>query len=337
MSKKGFLLIGIMFFVVLLMGCAKQNIEEIETSKGKAEAPSKIDIKIAALKGPTAMGMVQIMDKAAKDDTTNNYEFTIAGAADEVSTGLLKGEFDIAAVPCNLASILYNKSNGGITLLGINTLSVLYIVENGNAIHSIEDLRGKTIYSTGYGTTPQYTLNYLLNAHGIDPEKDVTIEYKTEATEVAAVLSLSSEAVALLPQPYVTTVMMNNDKVRVALDIAKEWDAIVSDGSSIVTGVLVTRKEFLEKNNAAVEAFLLENSQSITFVNEKVDEAAGLIEQYDIFKAQAAKKAIPYCNITFISGEDMKKKVTGYLSILFEQNPQAIGGEMPENDFYYNP
>ena len=320
---------GLLFLVLcislLVAGCS-QNSSKKET---------KIDINIAALKGPTAMGMISVMEDAEAGNTANNYNFDIFGAADEISTGLAKGEIDIAAVPCNLASVLYNNTQGKIKLAGINTLGVLYIVETGDSIQTIEDLRGKTIYSTGLGTTPQYTLNYLLSSNGIDPDKDVTIEYKSEATEVAALLSQSEDAIAMLPQPYVTTVMMNNDKVRIALDTTKEWEAISTDGISVVTGTVVVRSEFLEKNPKAFDAFMEEYSKSAEFVNSNVEEAAALIEKFDIFKATVAKKAIPYCNITLIQGEEMKEKVSGYLNVLYKQNPKSIGGELPKDDFYY--
>jgi NitT/TauT family transport system substrate-binding protein len=307
-----------------------------ETTPVPTEEPVvKMDIRIAALKGPTAIGMVKLMEDTEVGSAANNYKFTIAGTADEISVGLVKGDIDIAALPCNLASVLYNKTKGEIKLAGINTLGVLYIVETGDSITKVEDLKGKTIYTTGLGTTPQYTLNYLLTAHGIDPEKDVTIEYKTEATEVAALLSEADNAIAMLPQPYVTTVMMNNDKVKIALDVAKEWEAISKDGSSVVTGVVVVRREFLENNKEAFDAFLEEYAASATYVNENVEEASALVEKFDIFKAAVIKKALPFCNITLLQGEEMKTKVNGYFAALYNQNPQAVGGTLPTDDFYY--
>lgn len=308
-----------------------------EASELDETATQKIDIKIAALKGPTAIGMVKIMEDATAGTTANNYSFTIAGAADEISAGLIKGDFDIAAVPCNLASVLYNKTKGKIKLAGINTLGVLYIVETGDTIHSVEDLRGKTIYSTGLGTTPQYTLNYLLNSYGIDPEKDVTIEYKTEATEVAAALGEADNAIAMLPQPYVTTVMMNNDKLRIALDVAEEWNKVSADGSSVVTGVLVVRSDFALNNQDAFQAFLSEYEASTSYVNENIDEASALVEKFDIFKAAPTKRAIPYCNIVLLQGDEMKALVNGYLNVLYSQNPDSIGGALPAEDFFYIP
>lgn len=308
-----------------------------EAEEATDTTDKKTDIKIAALKGATAIGMVKLMEDAENNEALNNYQFTVAGAADEISAGLVKGEFDVAAVPCNLASVLYNKTEGDIKVAGINTLGVLYIVETGDTIQSVEDLKGKTIYSTGIGTTPQYTLNYLLNAYGIDPEKDVTIEYKTEATEVAALLNEASDAVAMLPQPYVTTVMMSNDKVRIALDVAKEWDAVNKDGSTVVTGVVVVRKDFLEQNPDAIAKFLEEYKVSADYTNTNLEEASALVEKFNIFKAAVAKQAIPYSNITFIGGDEMKSKVGGYLKTLFDQNPKSVGGKLPADDFYYIP
>lgn len=299
------------------------------------EKQSKKEITIAALKGPTAMGLVKVMKDATKNETANNYNFVIAGTADEITAKIVSGEIQIAAVPCNLASVLYNKTKGAIKVAGINTLGVLYVVESGNTIESVEDLKGKTIYSTGKGTTPEYTLNYLLNSAGIDPMKDVTIEYKSEATEVAAILSEKENVVAMLPQPFVTTVMMQNENVRIALDVTKEWQNFSKDGSSVVTGVVVVNTKFLEENQEAVSAFLDEYLNSVNYVNNDSDEAAGLIEEFGIVKAAVAKKAIPYCNITLIEGSEMKEKISGYLKVLYDQAPNSVGGSLPEDDFYY--
>lgn len=305
------------------------------TSDPSKEVVEKINVNVAALKGPTAMGLVHMMSLSEEGMTANNYNLMVSGTADDITAGIIKGDYPIATVPCNLASVLYNKSNGGIKVAGINTLSVLYIVETGESIQSVEDLRGKTIYSTGKGTTPEFTLNYLLNQYGLDPQKDVSIEFKSEATEVAAILSESDNAVAMLPQPYVTTVMMNNNKVRVALDIAKEWEAISNNDSSVVTGVVVVNSKFLEEHKDVVDAFLLEYADSVSYVNENIEEAGELIERYGIINKQVAMNAIPYCNIVLIKGDEMKSKINGYLEVLYDQAPNSVGGQLPDDNFYY--
>lgn len=354
---------GILMAAGLLSGCGKENTEaptptmsEMQgastgsesdgnentaepTNAGVAEntdaSQEKIDISIAALKGPTAIGMVQVMENAENGETANNYNFMLAGTADEITPDIIKGDIQIAAVPCNLASVLYNKTEGAVQVAAINTTSVLYIVETGESISAAEDLRGKTIYSTGKGTTPEYTLNYLLRAAGIDTEKDVTIEYKSEAAEVAALLAESDDAVAMLPQPYVTVAMTQNEKLRIALDVAAEWERCADDGSSVVTGVVLVNKAFAEEHKDAVDAFLAEYQASTQYVTENVAAAAELVEKFDIVKAAVAKKAIPYCNIVFIEGEDMQTRIDGYLKALYDQNAASVGGTLPGEDFYY--
>lgn len=329
MKKKIAFLLTAMMLVSAFAGCGKNDsAEPTETPK------EKIDIHIGAMKGPTALGMLKIMEDAEAGNTANNYTFTIAGAADEITASIIKGDIPIAAVPCNLASVLYNKSQGGVTMLGINTLGVLYIVETGDTVQSVADLKGKTIYSTGKGTTPEYTLVQLLKSAGLDPEKDVTIEFKSEATEVAAILSQTENAVAMLPQPYVTTVLNSNEKARIALDVTKEWEAL-NENSTVVTGVVVANTKFLNENLDAVNAFMEEYVASAAYTVENVEEAAALSEKFDIFKAAIAKQAIPYCNIVLIEGEEMKTKANAYLQVLFEQNPAAVGGAMPEENFFY--
>ncbi len=322
MKRKLSILVVLTLMVTALVAC-----------KGGKSEPQ--DITVGALKGPTAIGMVKLMDEAAAGKAENNYTFQVAGTADELTTGIIKGEIPVAAIPCNLASVLYNKSEGKVKLLAINTLGVLYIVETGESINSIEDLKGRTIYSTGKGTTPEYTLRYLLAMAGIDPDTDVTIEYKSEATEVAAMLQNDVEAVAMLPQPYVTTVMMNNDKVRIALDVTAEWEKYAGEDSSVVTGVVVANADYLNEHKAAVDTFLEEYEDSVGYVVENIDKAAELVEKFDIFKAAVAKLAIPKCNITFVTGDDMKTKAEAYLTALFEQNATSVGGKLPGEDFYY--
>ena len=296
--------------------------------------PEPVDIRIGGLKGPTSMGLVQLMEKAEKGEAKNNYTFTMAGSADEITPKLLKGELDMAAVPANLASVLYNNTEGKIKILAVNTLGVVYIVEKGNNIQSFEDLKGKTIYATGKGSTPEYTLRYLLSENGIDPNKDVTFEWKSEPAEVVALFSEMENGVAMMPQPYVTVAQTQLEDLRIAINLSEEWDAL-DNGSDLITGVMIVRKDFAEKYPEQIAAFLDEYEESINFVNTNIPEAAKLIDKYGIVKAPVAEKAIPYCNIHFIKGREMKTSMQGYLNVLFEQNPKSIGGKLPADDFYF--
>ncbi len=308
--------------LVLIMGCAQAEDSTSETTA----------VRIGALKGPTSMGMAQMLKDAA--DGNSNYQFTIAGAPDEITALLVKGELDVAAVPSNLASVLYNNTNGGVKVAMINTLGILYVVEAGDTVKSVADLKGRTVYSSGKGATPEYSVDYILSQNGIDPETDVTVEFKSEHTELAAALQSGTADLAVLPEPFVTTVLAGNDNLRVALNLNEEWDK-VSDGSGMVTGVLVVRSEFAEQHPDELTALLEAYEQSVNFVNENPAEAAAIIEQNGIAKAAVAEQAIPKCNIVFISGNEMRTKVEGFLEILFDMNPKAVGGALPGDDFYY--
>ena len=304
------------------------------------DAAEPIDINIMALKGPTAMGMVQFMDEADTGALTdNNYHFTITAVTDEASAALGNGSTDIAAIPANLASVLYNNTDGAIQVLAINTLGVVYIVERGETIQSVEDLRDRTIYASGKGTTPEYALNYVLSQNGIDPATDVTMEWKSEQAECLSALMADENAIAMLPQPFVTTAQTQSPDIRVALDLTEEWDNCQSGSdapSTMVTGVVVARTAFVEQHPEAVSAFLDHYKASVDYVTSDTAGAAQLVGQYDIVPAQVAEKALPACNITFIEGGDMQEKLSGYLSVLFEQNPQSVGGALPDEGFYYS-
>ncbi|MBQ3912498.1 MAG: ABC transporter substrate-binding protein [Lachnospiraceae bacterium] len=325
MKKCIALLLVLSLAAAVLAGCSKKPVLPEE------------DVKVAVLKGPTAIAMVNLMSKSDKGEAGLKYSFQIAGAADEITADLIKGNIKIAAVPANLASVLYNKTEGGIKVAAINNLGVLYVVELGNEINSVADLKGKTIYSTGKGATPEYTLRYLLTMAGIDPDNDVTIEFKSEATEVAALMSAAGEGenvIAMLPQPYVTAVTTQNERARVALDVNTEWNALAGADSAIVTGVIVVNKDFAESYPDAVKVFIDEFKASADTANSDIEGTAALLESYDIFKAAIAKKAIPFCNIVNYTGDEMKKNVEAYLQVLFDQNPASVGGKLPAEDFY---
>lgn len=294
----------------------------------------KTVVRIGSLKGPTTMGLVKLMQDDKNGESLNDYEFTMAGAADEISGKLATGDLDMALIPANLAAVLYNNTQGKIQMTAINTLGVLYVVEAGESIQSIEDLKGKTVLSTGKGTTPEYGLNFVLSKNGIDPAKDLTIEFKSEATEAAAALADGSATIAVLPQPFVTTAMMNNDKLRLALSLTDEW-AKVEPESAMITGVAVVNAEFAQQNPEAVQNFLSEYQASTEYVNANPQEASVWIEEADIAPAAVAEKAIPQCNIVCITGTEMKEKAEGYLNALYEQNPKAVGGQLPDEAFYF--
>ncbi len=288
-------------------------------------------LRVGTIKGPTAMGMVQLMEEGAG-------VFEIAANIDEILPKIVRDELDIAALPPNIASVLYNNAEGKVRVLAVHTLGSFAVLETGEAVQTVADLRGKTLYMSGKGSAPEYALRYVLAGNGIDPDADLTIAWKAEHTECVAALAMQEDAIALLPQPFATVAMMQNENIRSALDLSAEWDALQADAekpSALITGVLVARAEFIEQSPEAVQAFLDSYASSVEYVNANVADAAALIGKYGILEGAVAEKALPYCNITFIEGEEMREKLSGYLDTLFAQNPDAVGGRVPDDVFYY--
>lgn len=324
------------------VGTEKQTASETttEAAGGTSETEDTVSIRVGSLKGPTSIGLVSLMDKAEKKETKNSYEFQMETGADVLLTGIIKGDLDIALIPANAASIWYQKLEGKIKAIDINTLGVLYMVSTDESLNSLEALKGKTIVLTGKGTTPDYTLQYLLMAYGVSME-DVKLEYKSEPAEVVSALAQGNADIGLLPQPFVTAACAQNDKLKVVLDMTKLWEdekAQGSDGGKLVTGVTIVRTEFLEKYPEAVKSFLTDHKESATFANEKVKETAELVAAKGIIeKAAIAEKAIPQCNITYIDGDDMLGALSGYLNVLYQMDEASVGGKLPQDEFYYIP
>lgn len=343
LSRRGFLKVaGAGTASLALAACAGEGGEQPAEPAADAadEEPSAepVAVRTAALKGPTAMGLVRFMSEVdAGNLADNDYSFDIYASADEVTPLIAKSEVDVAAVPANLASVLYNKTEGGVRVIAINTLGVLYIVEQGDSVQSVADLAGKTIYASGKGSTPEYGLAYVLEKNGLAIGEDVQVEWASEHSEALAQLMADPDGVAMLPQPFVTTAQAKNDQIRVALDLTEEWDAVQTgdERSSMITGVAVVRSEFADENPGAVEAFLAHYAESVDFVNDNVAEAAQLVGSYDIVSVEVAEKALPECNIVCVTGADMKERLSGYLAVLADQNAEAVGGSLPGDDFYF--
>ncbi len=325
MKKKILMAVSVVMMLALIIaGC------------GNRVAHYEGTVRIGGLKGPTSLGLLFLDKWDEAGELNQDYELMMATQADELLPLMIKGELDIALVPANVASVLYNKTEGQVTVIDINTLGVLYMVSGDTSISSVADLVGKTIYLTGKGTTPDYVLRYILKANGIGDDQ-ISLEYKSEATEVAAVLGENPDAIGLLPQPFVTAACAQNDSLSVIMDMNEQWEKLQgSDGSRMVTGVTVVRNAFLNENPEAVSEFIEDHGRSAKEVNASVEEAAALAVKAEIIaKEPIAMKAIPKCNITCISGSDMKNYLQGYLQVLYDENPESVGGSLPGDEFYF--
>lgn len=313
--------------------------EETDSAEASAAPAEETVVRVGGLKGPTTMGLVKLMQDAENGEAQNAYEFTMVTAADELTAMVAGDQVDIALLPANVASVLYHKTNQNVSVIDINTLGVLYLVSGDTSITSLDQLAGKTVYLTGKGTTPDYVFNYLLSSAGLSAE-DVTLDFRSEATEVAAILAENPEAVGLLPQPFVTVALSQNDALSIIMDLTEEWDKLQAEvsNSRLVTGVTIVNNDFLSSHPDMVDAFLEEHEASALYTDNHPAEAAELIAAAEIVaKAPIAEQALPYCNITCITGEDMKEALSGYLEVLYEQAPESVGGSLPDDAFYYIP
>jgi len=309
------------FVLLLSLSACGVNVKEIKAN-------------VYGISGPTGIGLASLMKDAKEGKGSLNYNIQLAASNDEIVAKISNKEADIAAVATNLASTLYNKTNGGIKVLAVNTLGVLNVVTKGVEVKSIADLKGKTVYSTGQGANPEYILKSIIENNGLEMGKDVKVEFVSQPTELVAKVVPAKEAIVVAPQPVATTITVQDKDAKIAINLNDEWNKF--NDKKLVMGCIIARSEYVEENPEAIEAFLKDYEASIKVVSEDIDTAAALCEEFKIIpKAAVAKKAIPYCNIVFEDGDAMKSDLSAYLEFLFNANPKSIGGKLPADDFYY--
>ncbi len=329
------LIIALLLSLFFVSCGSKNDTTDVTTGKNADDtSPAMADeVRILGLKGPTGMGLATVINDAG-NDPDSRYKVTVMNSPDLVKAEVLLGKYDIAALPTNVAAALYNSGKADFKIAAVNTLGVLYILENGNTVTDINSLKGKTIYATGGGSTPEYILRYILSENGIDPDKDVTLDFSfTEHSELAAYIAGGANIIAMLPEPNVTTTLMSNPEIRVALDITEEWGK-VSD-SDVMQGCIVVRSEFAEKYPEQLAMFLDDYRASIEYVNEHPDEASVMIANAGIIpKAEIAKSAIERCNIVYVEGTEMSDKLSDFFEVLYDADPSSVGGKLPDNDIF---
>ena len=328
-------LLLVLTLALSLTACGGQANSESEQPDTQEELTAA-EINLYVLSGPTGIGAMNLWAASDAGETKNTYHITMPGANDEVVAALSKGDADIAAVATNLAATLYNKTEGGVTVLAVNTLGVLSLLSNGQEVNAVSDLKGKTIYAPGQGANPEYILRYVLTGNGLDPDKDVTLQFVGEGSELLTVWQSDPEAIILAPQPVATSILMQNENAKTLFDMTEEWDKIAGGDSTLMMGCVIVRNEFLQASPGAVELFLQEYAASIEKAQSDVEGTAALCEQYGLIpKAALAQKALPSCGLTFVTGAEMKTGLSGYLQVMFDANPKSVGGALPGDDFYY--
>lgn len=331
--KSLFSLLLALTLALSLTACGTQANTEPEQPD---DTPAPAEVNLYVLSGPTGIGAMNLWAAADAGETQNTYHITMPGANDEVVAAISNGDADIAAVATNLAATLYNKTSGGVTVLAVNTLGVLSLLGNGQEVATVADLAGKTIYAPGQGANPEYILRYVLTGNGLDPDKDVTIQFVGEGSELLTVWQTDPEAIIMAPQPVATSILMQNENAVTLFNMTDEWDKVSGGDSTLMMGCVIVRNEFLQENPGAVALFLQEYAASIEKAQSDVEGTAALCEQYGLIpKAALAKAAIPSCGLTFVTGAEMKSALSGYLQVMFDADLKSVGGAMPGDDFYY--
>lgn len=348
MKKATFFTVLLTVLSLLLCSCGANSVQTDETTSEEAAAQTtetaaqtpepdadRPVINAGFLKGPTGMGAAYLYENNENGTSKAAYNLITEGAADVLQAKLISGEVDLAALPVNVAAVLNAKTERKIRMLAVNTLGVLYILSSSDEVRSAADLKDRTILASGQGTTVEYVLDYILEKNGLIPGQDVTVEFASEHSETVTKAMTGQYDVILLPEPFVTQLTMQDAGFETVIDLTMEWEKL--GGGLLTMGAIAVRSEFAEEHPEAVEAFLADYEASVNAVTENNKDAAALIEKYGIAKAAVAEKALPNCMLTFMTGEDMKENVSEYLSVLFDRAPQAVGGKLPGDDFYYMP
>ena len=343
MKKKLMTVLAILMVLVVFTACGAPMAEQTPSAvpsetaqQTESPAPETSEaasyseenpLAVATLAGPTGMGMIQMFDNKA-------YEISLLTTPDQITPKVISGEVTVATIPSNLAAVLYSKMKGGIKIAAVSTMGVLYIVENGDTVNSLADLAGKTIYATGQGATPEYVLNKILAENGLD---NVTVEYMGAHADLANAMAAGDIKLALLPEPFVSTTIANNPDVQVKIDINKEWQKIFGEDAGMPMGVTIVSDAFAA-DTAGMNQLFRDYSASVDYVLSDMDGASADIADKKIVGAAAvAKAAIPRCGISFVTGEACKAILDDYFAVMFESNPESVGGSVPDDAIYYIP
>jgi len=322
--KKIYLVLFMVFISFNLMACGAKNSPD-----------EHVSVSIASLKGPTSIGMIKLIDDSSSIDSDNvSVSLEVIPSPDLLVPRLLNEELDIAAVPVNVASKVYNLTKGKYELAVINTLGVLYVLSADKSINSLEDLKGQTIYCGTPGATPDFILKNLMNKNNLKPDEDILIDYSLNNSELAQAVIGGDIEYAILPEPFATMVSMKNKDIKRCINIQEEWNN-VEESAEIVMGALVVKKEFRENNTEFLNKFLKEYETSVSWVNDNLVEGGKLLEKHEILpSSKIAELSIPNCNIVYIDAQSKKDEILNFLKILYDFDKKSIGGKLPDENFF---
>lgn len=334
MKKFSFCLVVVLVLSMLMVACSNETPNnQPETPETPVQNIEPVNVTIAGLKGPTSIGMIKMIDEKALQNDNYNVEYVQESAPDSLTGKIINGEIQISSVPINLASVLYNKTQGKVQLLAVNTIGNLYIVGTED-LNAISQLENKTIGMSAKGSTPDFAMNYILNKSGLEGKTE--LNYSLDHATLAQSVIAEDTKIALLPQPFATQTMLKNPNVKMLIDLNEAWNDASEGSSQLYTGCIIVNKEFAENNPEFISEFLNQYEQSVNWVLENQKDASVLVAKHEIMPdAALVEKAIPYCGITFKNAEEAKSGLNDFYKVLFDSNPASVGGSMPDDEFYF--
>lgn len=294
-----------------------------------------VAIRIGVLRGPNGMGMSYLMEENSLDAYETSYQISFLASADKLATRFTRGDLEFATLPTTVAANLYKETNGEIQLLGVNMLGGFYLVENGTSIQTISDLKNLELSSSSRPATAQYVLEHLLEANAIEENEQPKVNYVVDNLKLSSAIVSGEIDIAMLPEPFLSTLLQRNKGLRVALDLSEEWQDVYGD-SILPMGCLVVNKEFALKNPESIARFIQHYKTSVEYVNKNQKEAGLLIEKHKLLNnARQATNSIDRSQITWIDASEVQEDVLKYLEIFLESDKNIIGGEVPDEEFFY--
>lgn len=304
-----------------------------EGSEATAALAEPLQLTVAGLKGPSSIGMLRMIESEPVFGEDVETEYQIVDEPQLMIARIMSGEADIAAVPINLAAVLYNK--GAPYRLGAVTGDgLLHIVSSREDIGSVEDLKGKRIYCIAQGSTPEFVLRYVLEKSGIDPDTEVELDFSFDHVAIAPQLIAGKVDLAVLPEPFVSIVASKNPAVQPVIDLQQVWAELSGTGDTYPITATLVRNSLYREHPEALKAFFAAYRESIDWANANPAEAGGLAGKYMEMPAPIIAKAMPRLNLRYQSPREARSRVEELYQVFHGFAPASVGGTIPGDEFY---
>jgi NitT/TauT family transport system substrate-binding protein len=299
------------------------------------DAQSLPPVTVYGLKGPSGVGMIQLFENPPQYPEA---AITVEALAqpDLMAARFISGSAKVGILPPNMAAKLAG-AGARIQIAAVLGTGMLSLLTSDPDVRRIEDLRGKTLSAAGQGATPEYVFRRILRSKGINPDRDLRINFSLAYPEIARSLISGRIDTALIPEPFATMARAGKPDLREAADIQQEWVRAGGRGNYPMTA-LVVDAGFAASQPLMLKTILQGFKDSAAWVTANPDKAGVLVEKHGLgIRAQIARAAIPRSNYVFIPALEARASLEALYQAFLEFSPAAIGGRLPGDGFYLNP